>query len=123
MLRAVLYFCLLFILVAICGLLQPKPSGLNLGFETPVFAQEGDQSGLSGEGLNFIDVAGLRGTSNDPLTLLFSSSARAAEYNMALMPQTSGYTYRRSITIDHTRVPNTDQSNFPVLISGTYSYL
>jgi regulation of enolase protein 1 (concanavalin A-like superfamily) len=35
----------------------------------------------------------------------------------------NGYTYRRAITIDHTKVPNTDQTNFPVLISGTYSYL
>jgi hypothetical protein len=35
----------------------------------------------------------------------------------------SGYSYVRTITIDHTKVPNTDQSNFPVLISGTYSYL
>lgn len=25
--------------------------------------------------------------------------------------------------IDHTKVPNTDQNGFPVLISGTYSYL
>ena len=35
------------------------------------------------------------------------------------------YTYNsyRAITIDHTKVPNTDQSNFPVLISGTYPYL
>ena len=32
-------------------------------------------------------------------------------------------TYQRSIAIDHTKVPNTDQTNFPVLISGTYSYL
>jgi hypothetical protein len=38
-------------------------------------------------------------------------------------PQGSSYTYRRTITIDHTKVPNTDQTNFPVLISGTYSYL
>src|ERR1043165_3585695 len=37
--------------------------------------------------------------------------------------QGSSYTYRRMITIDHTKVPNTDQTNFPVLISGTYSYL
>jgi len=36
---------------------------------------------------------------------------------------TSGYTYFRAITIDHTKVPNTDQANFPVLISGAYSYL
>src|ERR1051325_1530725 len=35
----------------------------------------------------------------------------------------NGYGYRRAITIDHTKVPNTDQANFPVLISGTYSYL
>jgi RHS repeat-associated protein len=35
----------------------------------------------------------------------------------------NGYAYRRTITIDHTKVPNTDQTNFPVLMSGTYSYL
>ena len=35
----------------------------------------------------------------------------------------NGYSYRRTITIDHTKVPSTDQSNFPVLFSGTYSYL
>jgi hypothetical protein len=38
-------------------------------------------------------------------------------------PQQSGYAYQRSITIDHTKVPNTNQTNFPVLVSGTYSYL
>ena len=27
----------------------------------------------------------------------------------------NGYAYRRAITIDHTKVPNTDQLNFPVL--------
>src|ERR1700730_13203819 len=35
----------------------------------------------------------------------------------------NGYVRRRTITIDHTKVPNTDQINFPVLISGTYPYL
>src|SRR5208283_5187974 len=33
------------------------------------------------------------------------------------------YTHVRPITIDHTKVPNTDQSNFPVLISGVYPFL
>ncbi len=33
------------------------------------------------------------------------------------------YSYHRPITIAHANVPNTDQTNFPVLISGTYSYL
>jgi YD repeat-containing protein len=42
---------------------------------------------------------------------------------LAPTPQGNGYAYRRTITIDHTKVPNTDQSNFPLLISGTYSYL
>jgi len=38
-------------------------------------------------------------------------------------PTFNGYTYRRNLSIDHTKVPNTDQSNFPMLVSGTYSYL
>ena len=29
----------------------------------------------------------------------------------------AGWTYRKPITIDHTKVPNTDQSSFPVLIN------
>ncbi len=35
----------------------------------------------------------------------------------------SGYSYQRAITISHAKVPNTDQLSFPVVISGTYSYL
>jgi RHS repeat-associated protein len=34
---------------------------------------------------------------------------------------TNTYTYSRAITISHAEVPNTDQQNFPVLISGTYA--
>lgn len=33
------------------------------------------------------------------------------------------YTYRRSITVDYTKVQGSNQTNFPVLVSGTYSYL
>src|SRR5579863_9088518 len=33
-----------------------------------------------------------------------------------------GWNYQRTITIDHTQVPTT-QTTFPVLFSGTYSYL
>ena len=35
----------------------------------------------------------------------------------------AGYQYARSITIPHSLVPNTDQTNFPVLFTGTYSFL
>jgi hypothetical protein len=31
----------------------------------------------------------------------------------------TGYQYRKLITIDHTKVPNTDQTNFPILVSLT----
>ena len=29
----------------------------------------------------------------------------------------SNWAYRKAITIDHTKVPNTDQASFPVLVS------
>ncbi len=35
----------------------------------------------------------------------------------------NGYQYRQAIVLSHANVPNTDQTNFPVLISGTYSFL
>ncbi len=57
-----------------------------------------------------------------------NSSGESGNSNQAsAMPSggssSNGYTYSRAITIDHTKVPNTDQSNFPVLISGAYPYL
>src|SRR5579883_1975125 len=54
------------------------------------------------------------------------------QYNLNILPriytQTTAYSqtctgYYRTVTIDHTKVPNTDQSNFPMLFSGTYPYL
>jgi len=35
----------------------------------------------------------------------------------------SSFNHSRPITIDHTKVANTNQTNFPILISGTYPYL
>ena len=35
----------------------------------------------------------------------------------------NGYQYNRSLAINHLKVPNTDQADFPVLVSGTYAYL
>ena len=46
-----------------------------------------------------------------------------ASVTVTLLPGSNGYSYRRPIAINHTYVPNTDQTNLPVLISGTYSYL
>ncbi len=63
------------------------------------------------------------------LILLEYQGATPATYNMYFVPKTetrangATYSYRRAITIDHTKVSTEDQSSFPVLISGTYSYL
>jgi len=35
----------------------------------------------------------------------------------------NGFTVLETITIDHTKVPSSDQTDFPVLINGTYSFL
>ena len=51
------------------------------------------------------------------LGMLLGATPAAAQY------WPSGYSYRSTITIDHTKVPNTDQTNFPVLVSGTFSDL
>ncbi len=36
---------------------------------------------------------------------------------------TNGFTAFKTVTIDHTKVGSTDHTDFPVLISGTYTYL
>lgn len=50
-------------------------------------------------------------------------TGKSGSATVTLSPASGVFTYRRPIVIDHTKIPNTDQSNFPVLISGTYSYL
>jgi dienelactone hydrolase len=59
-------------------------------------------------------------------------SAPAAPTNAVLiggegggsMPYSNGYTYRRSITVDDTKVSGSgDLTSFPMLVSGTYAYL
>ena len=59
-----------------------------------------------------------------PATISISgtSSSLTASTGIALtvtapLCTTNGYNYARAITIDHTKVPNTDQTNFPFLFS------
>jgi len=54
---------------------------------------------------------------------LFCLCSLAGQSPAAAQGWANGCLNRRAITIDHTKVPNTDQANFAVLISGTYSYL
>jgi hypothetical protein len=63
-----------------------------------------------------------------PITVMIGTLA-AANYQFAFVNGTltisattcvsNGYSYIRAITIDHTKVPNTDQTNFPFLFSTT----
>src|SRR3989344_1324218 len=55
-----------------------------------------------------------------PLT--FGESKALPEFKEARRWQiaSDGFSYKTVITVDHTKVPNTNQTNFPMLISGTY---
>lgn len=59
--------------------------------------------------------------------LLFSLQAQGQIINAspAYRPiiTVTGAGYARSITVDHTKVPTSNQTDFPILITGTYSYL
>ena len=44
-------------------------------------------------------------------------------WTQATGPEISEYAFGKEIVIDHTKVSNTDQQDFPVLISGTYPFL
>jgi len=46
-----------------------------------------------------------------------------AAYTSLAWAQGGGFAYNRSITISHTKVGNSNSTNFPMLLSGTYSYL
>ena len=78
--------------------------------------------------LRYASLQSYQAISDSPFLVSLASPrhpANESAFNSPLtpMPYGNGYTYSRSITIYHAKVSNTDQSNFPVLISGTYSYL
>jgi len=55
-----------------------------------------------------------------------ANTAQSASATLTLSPPScgsNGYSFERPIVIDHTKIPNTDQANFPVLVSGTYPFL
>jgi RHS repeat-associated protein len=52
-----------------------------------------------------------------------TQSASAAVSLSPAQCATNGYSYQRAIVIDHTKVPNTDQVNFPFLFNTTDSLL
>jgi RHS repeat-associated protein len=64
-------------------------------------------------------------SSAQSVTLTATSQANAAisaSATITLLPgqcSASAYSYRRTIVIDHTQVPNTDQANFPFLFNTT----
>ena len=63
-------------------------------------------------------------TSQQTVTVTATSQAdtsKSASATITLTPPcaSNGYGYVRSIVIDHTKVPNTDQSNFPFLFNST----
>ncbi|MCU1244043.1 MAG: LamG domain protein jellyroll fold domain protein, partial [Candidatus Acidoferrum typicum] len=62
---------------------------------------------------------------NSPSTFAVPCPAQSpgSSFTNCLRPAPATYSYVRAIALNHGKVPNTDQQNFPVLISGTYSDL
>ena len=81
-------------------------------YKNGVRLQQGLDYSLSANSIQFSNSAAPQSTD----TLL-------VDYMAAAPVSSNGYSYSRRITLSHTQVPNTDQSNFAVLISGTYAFL
>ena len=84
---------------------------------TPSGAGSIDQNGLYTAPASIASPTTVTVTATSTVDPIVFSSATISLING------SSFTYHRAIEIDHTKVPNTDQTNFPVLISGTYPFL
>jgi hypothetical protein len=81
-------------------------------------------SGVKFDGnLDEMRISSVKLTSDWIKTQYNNQSATSTFYTVQSEVTPGGYSYYRAVTIDHTKVPNTDQTNFPVLVSGTNSYL
>ncbi len=80
-------------------------------------------SATANSGYTFAGFTGSLAGTVTPQNLSMSGPMTVTASFTASGGWTNGYNYRRMITIDHTKVPNTDQLNFPVVVSGSYPYL
>jgi RHS repeat-associated protein len=64
-------------------------------------------------------------TGQETVTVTATSQADTTKSASAIitLQYANGYSYRRAIVINHNNVPNTDQTNFPVLVNNTDSTL
>ncbi len=78
-------------------------------------------------GIGTVTLAGLYTappciTAQQPVSVIATSvadSSKSTSVTVTLLPAPPGYGYFRTVIIDHTKVPNTDQANFPFLFSIT----
>jgi hypothetical protein len=89
---------------------------------------------IAPEGAGTLSLSGLYTapatiTAAQTVTVTASSQAdptRSASATITLTPTqcgSSGYINRRVLTIHHSQVPNTDQTDYPMLVSGVYPFL
>jgi hypothetical protein len=65
----------------------------------------------------------ITGTGTPQNLAMNTTQSVTATFSPSGPPSSGSYAYRRSISIAHGQVPNTDQPNFPLLLAGTYPYL
>ena len=89
---------------------------------------------ISPSGLGSVNSSGLYTaptsiTTQQTVTITAASQADSTKNGSATITLSStnctwnGYAYRRVITINQTKVTNSDLTDFPILVSGTYPYL
>jgi hypothetical protein len=87
------------------------PASTNLGSTTAISIVANVGAGVSDGSYPFTIVASSGSISHSTQATLIVNSALAK------------FQYSRPLTINHALVPNSDQANFPVLISGIFPYL
>ena len=95
--------------------------GSTQGSSTVVFA--GTTATPSSWSDTSITVPVPTGATSGNVVVTVSSTSSNGVWFTVPGSSSNGYSYSRAITISHAKVPNTDQSNFPVLIAGAFSYL
>lgn len=75
-------------------------------------------------GTTYLRVAAATGASSFSGSLHFASTGAApVDVGYTATVSSGGTAHYRTITIDHTKIPNTDQTNFPVTLFGTLTYM
>ncbi len=107
----------------------------NMNFGATVVSGSGSYGGVLIVGGNLTVTGGGTLTTGGAFTIAGAATVASLVVNgtasigslsngfIPVVTPANTYSYYRTVTLDHTKVGATDSTSFPVLVSGTYSYL